>query len=154
MKDMLPKIQDFADFQNLKGCFLSEFDWIWFNLHRSASIYIDLHRSPSICLALNLKISCIFLRYQNFDSPSIFHMGEVKNWPPRRQWDSGCLGNFQKKKTKKRIKRLLALEVETFEKRKFLFIHKGKSHRLNPRFGEGSVFDFSQVVIFKVYFLL
>ena len=31
------------------------------------------------------------------------------------------------------------------KKRKFLFIHKGKSHRLNPPFGEGSVFDLSHM---------
>ena len=173
MKDMLPKIQNFEDFQNLKGCFfwvnliefdsicidlrrstsihidphsfasiwtlrfhrffgyikilthfslfiimnegyapqnpefwgfskferlffLSEFDWIRFNLHRSASIYIDPHRSTLICLDLNLKISSIFRIYQDFDSLFTFHMGEVNNWPLRRQSDSVGLGNFSK----------------------------------------------------------
>ena len=36
-------------------------------------------------------------------------------------------------------------QVETFEKRKFLFIVKGKSHRLNTRFRAGSVFDLSHM---------
>ena len=36
--------------------------------------------------------------------------------------------------------------VETFEKRKFLFIVKGKSHRLNTRFRAGSVVDLSHIM--------
>ena len=84
--------------QNPGFCWFSKFErlffeWIWLNLiqfasicidlHRSTSIYIDLHRSTSICLALNLKISCIFWRYQNFDSPSIFHNYEWRICSPK-----------------------------------------------------------------------
>ena len=52
MKDMLPKIQNFEDFQNLKGCFfwvnLIEFDSICIDLRRSTSIHIDPHSFASI----------------------------------------------------------------------------------------------------------
>ena len=101
MKDMLPKIQNFEDFQNLKDCFfwvnLIEFDSICIDLRRSTSIHIDPHRSTLICLDLNLKISSVFRIYQDFDSLFTFHMGEVNNWPLRRQSDSVGLGNFSKK---------------------------------------------------------
>ena len=90
-----PEFWGFSKFERL--FFLSEFDWIRFNLHRSASIYIDPHRSTLICLDLNLKISSIFRIYQDFDSLFTFHMGEVNNWPLRRQSDSVGLGNFSKK---------------------------------------------------------
>ena len=101
MKDMLPKIQNFEDFQNLKDCFfwvnLIEFDSICIDLRRSTSIHIDPHRSTLICLDLNLKISSVFRIYQDFDSLFTFHMGEVNNWPLWRQSDSVGLGNFSKK---------------------------------------------------------
>ena len=63
--------------------FLSEFDWIRFNLHRSASIYIDPHRSTLICLDLNLKISSIFRIYQDFDSLFTFHNYEWRICSPK-----------------------------------------------------------------------
>ena len=64
------------------------------------AICIDLHRSTIICLALNLKISWIFSeisRKLRISSCYLkFHMGQVKNWPLRRPWNSGSLGNFWK----------------------------------------------------------
>ena len=90
---MLAKIQDFDDFQDFKWFFLSEFGWIRFNLQRSASIYNHLPRSEPWNfmdfseISRKLRISWCYLK---------FHMGQVKNWPLRRPWNSGSLGNFWK----------------------------------------------------------
>ena len=82
-----PEFWGFSKFERL---------FFWVNLIEFDSICIDLHRSALICLDLNLKISSIFRIYQDFDSLFTFHMGEVNNWPPRRQSESVGLGNFLK----------------------------------------------------------